>query len=338
MRLVVWKDGAGQWRCFADRCPHRLVPLSEGRIEADGTLLCSYHGWRFDGEGKCTDIPQANDPRAAEAALRSPRACATPFPVKVGSEGLLWVWPQAGPKAAQQAAETSLPGSSPDSDLIYLANWFMRDVPFSADVLAENILDPSHVAFSHHGILGNRYKPKQYRFDPVESNTTEDGFSAAQFSLPTDAKSDRPGRSMKSILSWQPPCTAKHQFEGGMQMLTYAVPTERNRSRLFFSMSVPKEGAPWFFKMLTLKPKWLSFLDHFGQHKVLDGDNVFLHQQDRVLDELGRQWKKDYYMPTSMDYAVGALRKWFSDLAPPLPWDAAGTAASASRGLTPRPA
>lgn len=40
-RLVVWRDGAGQWRCFADRCPHRLVPLSEGRIESDGTLLCS---------------------------------------------------------------------------------------------------------------------------------------------------------------------------------------------------------------------------------------------------------------------------------------------------------
>lgn len=46
--------------------------------------------------------------------------------------------------------------------------------------------------------------------------------------------------------------------------------------------------------------------------------------QDRVLDQLGRKWKKDYYLPTSMDAAVGALRKWFSDLAPPLPWDAAG--------------
>lgn len=36
----------------------RLAPLSEGRIEADGTLQCSYHGWRFDSSGRCTDIPQ----------------------------------------------------------------------------------------------------------------------------------------------------------------------------------------------------------------------------------------------------------------------------------------
>jgi phenylpropionate dioxygenase-like ring-hydroxylating dioxygenase large terminal subunit len=35
----------------------RLAPLSEGRIEA-GQLTCSYHGWRFNGEGQCTRVPQ----------------------------------------------------------------------------------------------------------------------------------------------------------------------------------------------------------------------------------------------------------------------------------------
>ena len=27
-RLVLWRDGAGEWRCFEDKCPHRLAPLS----------------------------------------------------------------------------------------------------------------------------------------------------------------------------------------------------------------------------------------------------------------------------------------------------------------------
>lgn len=48
----------GTWRAFVDECPHRKVPLSEGRVEDDGTLLCSYHGWRFEGEGKVVSIPQ----------------------------------------------------------------------------------------------------------------------------------------------------------------------------------------------------------------------------------------------------------------------------------------
>mgnify|MGYP003322143092 CR=1 FL=1 len=52
--LVVWKNGDGSWSVFEDKCPHRLAPLSEGRVESDGTLLCAYHAWRFDGDGKCT--------------------------------------------------------------------------------------------------------------------------------------------------------------------------------------------------------------------------------------------------------------------------------------------
>lgn len=81
--IVLWNDGTA-WRAFEDKvgvpmhscpaflcasshnsvplqpqCPHRLAPLSEGRIEKDGTLLCAYHAWRFDGSGNCTSIPQA---------------------------------------------------------------------------------------------------------------------------------------------------------------------------------------------------------------------------------------------------------------------------------------
>ena len=37
--LVLWWDRAGQsWRAFADVCPHRLVPLSQGRLNAGGQL------------------------------------------------------------------------------------------------------------------------------------------------------------------------------------------------------------------------------------------------------------------------------------------------------------
>ena len=34
-RLVLWRDAAQQWRCFEDKCPHRLAPLS-GIVQ----LLC----------------------------------------------------------------------------------------------------------------------------------------------------------------------------------------------------------------------------------------------------------------------------------------------------------
>ena len=62
---------------------------AEGRREpSDGTLMCSYHGWRFNGEGKCTDIPQSLDAKANAAACNNPRSCATARPTKVVSRAL----------------------------------------------------------------------------------------------------------------------------------------------------------------------------------------------------------------------------------------------------------
>lgn len=64
----------------------------EGRIDEDGKLQCSYHGWSFDGCGSCVKIPQASSEGPEARAIGSPKACATRFPTLV-SQGLLFVWP-----------------------------------------------------------------------------------------------------------------------------------------------------------------------------------------------------------------------------------------------------
>ena len=63
--------------------PHHVL-CAEGRIEpSDGTLMCSYHGWRFKGDGACTKIPQALDSKAEEVACSSGRSCAAVHPTQV---------------------------------------------------------------------------------------------------------------------------------------------------------------------------------------------------------------------------------------------------------------
>lgn len=58
--LVVWWDrNESQWKVMDDTCPHRLAPLSDGRIDQKGRLQCVYHGWCFNGSGDCKLIPQA---------------------------------------------------------------------------------------------------------------------------------------------------------------------------------------------------------------------------------------------------------------------------------------
>jgi phenylpropionate dioxygenase-like ring-hydroxylating dioxygenase large terminal subunit len=54
--VVVRLRPGGEVAAFPARCPHRLVPLAAGAV-VDGRLQCTYHGWRFDAEGRCVDIP-----------------------------------------------------------------------------------------------------------------------------------------------------------------------------------------------------------------------------------------------------------------------------------------
>ncbi len=37
-RIALWRDAGGAWRALRDLCPHRLAPLSAGRVAEDGTL------------------------------------------------------------------------------------------------------------------------------------------------------------------------------------------------------------------------------------------------------------------------------------------------------------
>ncbi len=54
--LVLWRDRSGQAQVWQDRCPHRGMRLSFGFVRGD-RLACLYHGWQFDGAGRCRLIP-----------------------------------------------------------------------------------------------------------------------------------------------------------------------------------------------------------------------------------------------------------------------------------------
>jgi len=55
-RLIAFRDNAGRVGVMDHRCPHRCASLFYGRNE-DGGIRCVYHGWKFDAEGNCIDMP-----------------------------------------------------------------------------------------------------------------------------------------------------------------------------------------------------------------------------------------------------------------------------------------
>jgi phenylpropionate dioxygenase-like ring-hydroxylating dioxygenase large terminal subunit len=82
--VVVRLQAGGEVSAFPARCPHRLVPLRTATV-AEGRLQCPAHGWRFDGEGRCVDIPSLGP-----TGSPPPRAdLAMPWAVE---ERHGWVW------------------------------------------------------------------------------------------------------------------------------------------------------------------------------------------------------------------------------------------------------
>lgn len=99
--VVVRLRSGGEVAAFPSRCPHRLVPLAAGSV-VDGRLQCPAHGWRFDGEGRCVDIPSLGP-----HGTPPPRAD-LPMPWAV-EERRGWVW--LAPERTAAPAPPSLAGA-----------------------------------------------------------------------------------------------------------------------------------------------------------------------------------------------------------------------------------
>ena len=142
--LVFFRDERGVAGALLDRCPHRNVPLSGGKVCSDGTLECPYHGWRFDRGGVCRKIPSL----VGEPEHRSRNA--TAFPV-IEQDG--WVWVHMTPSIGG-----ALPASRPHRFELFDAPGYTtvhQTVVAETTMysLIENALDVPHTAFLHKGLF-----------------------------------------------------------------------------------------------------------------------------------------------------------------------------------------
>jgi vanillate O-demethylase monooxygenase subunit len=80
--VVLYRRDSGEVVAMEDRCVHRAYPLSEGRLDGD-RLVCGYHGFVYDADGRCVDVPsQENVPQGA---------CVRAFPVSE-QPPFVWIW------------------------------------------------------------------------------------------------------------------------------------------------------------------------------------------------------------------------------------------------------
>ncbi|MFN8546404.1 MAG: aromatic ring-hydroxylating dioxygenase subunit alpha [Candidatus Eisenbacteria bacterium] len=140
--IVLFRGASGLPGAMEDRCAHRNLALSAGRVES-GLLRCAYHGWGYDPEGRCADIPAL--PRGTDCPAIRVRA----YPA-CESDGFVWVYmgeraPVGPPRRFPRHGERGWTS-------FLLVNRFQA----GAHACLENFLDCPHTAYVHTGWFRSR--------------------------------------------------------------------------------------------------------------------------------------------------------------------------------------
>ena len=238
--LVVARtdDADGRVMVLEDRCPHRGAPLSAGEVVGD-TIACAYHGWRFDGSGRCVEVPTLgpDSPIPPKAKCSQPRAVVERY-------GLIFV--------ALSEPLVDLPDvpmlSDPTRTRVDLEPFTGR---FGAGQLIDNQLDVSHFAFLHRDTFGS---PEARQAMPNQVEPEPWGFSFST-SVPISARNDpgvaagfRPVEQYRTMhYRYRAPFFVELQLDypvmGGSNVIVFFVqPETLDRSTMYITCSFDQPG------------------------------------------------------------------------------------------------
>ena len=132
--LAVYRGADGQVVALDAYCAHMGAHLAEGRVEGNA-LRCFFHRWRYEADGRCSDIPCLDNTPPASACVRS-------WPT-AEKYGLIWVW--TGDQTPQDVPE---PPELASSDYEwYVANRFEKGC--HPNVVLINAIDEQHFRSVH---------------------------------------------------------------------------------------------------------------------------------------------------------------------------------------------
>ena len=132
---VLFRDQTGRLGMLDRACPHRGADLAYGRLE-DGGLRCLFHGWLFDVEGRCLEMPA--EPPGARFCERVHQGA---YPVEEKS-GVIFAFVGAGAPPAFPAFDCFVAPSAYTFAFkgLYECNWLQA---------LEVGIDPAHASFLH---------------------------------------------------------------------------------------------------------------------------------------------------------------------------------------------
>jgi len=143
--IAIFRGEDGKVRALENRCAHRQLRLTSGIVDGNN-LICQYHGWTYDGCGKCIAISHEIGSGRKD---RLPKIQIRTFPAQE-KYGLIWVFP-GDPAKASTVSLPKIPQLESEKPWKYVPIDITINAHFS--MILENVCDFNH-AFLH-----RKYKP-----------------------------------------------------------------------------------------------------------------------------------------------------------------------------------
>ncbi|MDG6094533.1 aromatic ring-hydroxylating dioxygenase subunit alpha [Acetobacter sp. AN02] len=160
--IVLVRPENGSVFALEDRCAHRQVPLSKGRVNGD-SVQCCYHGWAYGRSGRCIDVPYLGKGKLPNGVRTFP--C-------LEQDGLIFIFPGDPEKADTVLLPARLARSA---DPGYKTRKFGRTVKCHYSFMHENLMDMNH-QFMHMKQMG-QIRPR------FLGQTREPGMIEARYSF-----------------------------------------------------------------------------------------------------------------------------------------------------------
>jgi len=283
--LVLWCGEDNSLHVWEDRCPHRSVKLSNGKVDKN-TLVCPYHGMVYNASGQCIKVP------AHPNYLPPKQACVRQYPVQE-HYGLVFVCLGEEPNAI-----APFPEWADDSYIKALSGPYVcRTGGYRA---IENFLDVAHFPYVHTNILGDLAFPE-----------------VSDYIVVTD---DR-GVHFQDIQVWQPNpintgqgASVTYNYSALRPLTAYfhkTTPDGQSLSIIFFVTPVSEEECVgWMWSALNFidesqKADAIAFQDNVFAQDLM---NLESHNPKRLpLDPTA-----EFHVPC--DRGSLAYRKWLKQL------------------------
>ncbi|NIB43405.1 aromatic ring-hydroxylating dioxygenase subunit alpha [Pseudomaricurvus alkylphenolicus] len=286
--VVIYRNLSGRPVALEDRCPHRHLPLSMGTVQGD-EIRCGYHGMKFDASGECVEVPnQDNIPN---------KACVRAYPVE---ERFGWIWIWTGDK--DEADVSLIPDfsvmSRPDRKSVGKTNY----VKANYQLVTDNLMDLSHVAFVHTTTIGNNEMGEKgsMRLTPTEAGVRVVRHINDVPPPPTYLRTKQLpiGKNIDrwNVIEFMAPCfiiihvggkvagcgALDGDYEGGLNMwVCNAMTPETETSTHYFWASV---------REFALDSTEVDDLLFSNVSEAFEEDRVVLETQQRVIAECGDSW------------------------------------------------